>query len=95
VQSSGIPFSDESAVSPIAINSVLLLTFQVHDETLGKQLTQVAPTEPYILFVHTARDHPYIKRGCPVMLDALISTGRGTIITLSDTDSNPWEWTSQ
>jgi len=95
VQSSGIPFSDASAVSPLAINSVLLPTFQVHDETLGKQLTQLMPTQPYILLVDTARDHCYMKRGCPVMLDALVSTGRGTIIALSDTDGNPWEWTSQ
>jgi len=58
-------------------------------------VTQVMPTQPEILFVHTARDHPYIKRGDPVMLDALLSTGRGTIITLFDTDGNTWEWTSQ
>lgn len=28
------------------------------------------------------------------MLDALVSTGRGTIIALSYTDGNPWRWPS-
>ena len=95
MQSSGLSFSDASAGSPLAINSALLLTFQVHDKTLGKQLTQLMPTQPYILLVDTARNHCYIKRGDQVMLDVLSSTGRGTIIVLSDTDGNPWEWASQ
>ena len=53
------------------------------------------PTQPYMLLVDTARNHCYIKRGDQVMLDVLASTGRGTIIVLSDTDGNPWEWASQ
>jgi hypothetical protein len=44
------------------------------------------PTQPYILLVDTAWDHRYIKRGDQVMLDALVSSGRGTIIALSYTD---------
>jgi len=48
------------------------------------------PTQPYIILVDTAQDHRYIKRGDQVMLHALVSTGRGTIISLSSTDGNPW-----
>jgi L,D-transpeptidase YbiS len=49
------------------------------------------PTLPYVLF-DSAWNHRYIKTGDQVMLDALASTGRGTIIVLSHTDGNPWPW---
>jgi L,D-transpeptidase YbiS len=63
--------------------------------TLGKQLTQLMPTQPYIILVDTARDHCYIKRDDQVMLHALVSTDRGTIISLSSPDGNPWHWAIQ
>jgi hypothetical protein len=58
--------------------------------TLGKQLTQLMPTQPYINLIDTARDHRYLKRGDQVMLHALVSTGGRTIISLSSPDGNPW-----
>ena len=62
VQSSGIPVSDASTVPPTAIDPALLHTLQVRYKTLAKQLTQLMPTQAYIL-VDTARNHLYIKRG--------------------------------
>lgn len=78
-QSSGVPVSDASTVPSTAIDPALLHTFQVRYKTLAKQLTQLMPRQPYIL-VDTARNHLYIKRGDRVMLDALASTGSGTIL---------------
>ena len=79
VQSSGIPISDASTVPSTAIDPALLHTLQVRYKTLAKQLAQLMPRQPYIL-VDTARNHLYIKRGDQVMLDALASTGSGTIL---------------
>jgi hypothetical protein len=54
------------------------------------------PAQPYFyILVDTAPSHRYIKWGDQVMLDALASTGRGTIIVLSHTDGNPWQWAIQ
>ena len=78
-QSSGVPVSDASTVPPTAIDPALLHTLQVRYKMLAKKLTQLMPTQPYIL-VDTARNHLYIKRGDRVMLDALASTGSGTIL---------------
>lgn len=52
------------------------------------------PTQPYILF-DSARNHLYIKWVDQVMVDALASTGSGTILVLSHTEGNPWQWTTQ
>ena len=89
VQSSGIPVSDASTVSPTAIDPALLHTLQVRYKTLAKQLTQLMPTQPYIL-VDTARNHLYIKRGDQVMLDALASTGSGTILDKPGDSKGQW-----
>ncbi len=89
VQSSGIPVSDASAVLPAAIDPALLHTLQVRYKTLTKQLTQLMPTQPYIL-VDTARNHLYIKRGDQVMLDALASTGSGTILDKPGDSKGQW-----
>jgi hypothetical protein len=58
--------------------------------TFGKQLTQLMPTQSYIILVDRARDHRHIKRGDQVMLHALVSTGKQTITSLSSTDGSPW-----
>jgi L,D-transpeptidase ErfK/SrfK len=89
VQSSGIPVSDASTVLPAAIDPALLHTLQVRYKTLAKQLTQLMPTQPYIL-VDTARNHLYIKRGDQVMLDALASTGSGTILDKPGDSKGQW-----
>jgi L,D-transpeptidase ErfK/SrfK len=89
VQSSGIRVSDASTVPPTAIDPALLHTLQVRYKTLAKQLTQLMPTQPYIL-VDTARNHLYIKRGDQVMLDALASTGSGTILDKPGDSKGQW-----
>ena len=89
VQSSGIPVSDASTVPPTAIDPALLHTLQVRYKTLAKQLTQLMPRQPYIL-VDTARNHLYIKRGDQVMLDALASTGSGTILDKPGDSKGQW-----
>jgi len=89
VQNSGITVSDASTASPTAIDPTLLHTLQVRYKTLGKQLTQLMPTQPYIL-VDTARNHLYIKRGDQVVLDALASTGSGTILDKPGDSKGQW-----
>lgn len=89
VQSSGIQVSDASTVPPSAIDPALLHTLQVRYKTLTKQLTQLMPRQPYIL-VDTARNHLYIKRGDQVMLDALASTGSGTILDKPGDSKGQW-----
>jgi L,D-transpeptidase ErfK/SrfK len=89
VQSSGIPVSDASTVPPTAIDHALLHTLQVRYQSLAKQLTQLMPKQPYIL-VDTARNHLYIKRGDRVMLDALASTGSGTILDKPGDSKSQW-----
>ena len=89
VQSSGIPVSDASTVPPTAIDPAQLHTLQVRYKTLAKQLIQLMPAQPYIL-VDTARNHLYIKRGDRVMLDALASTGSGTILDKPGDSKGQW-----
>lgn len=89
VQSSGIPVSDASTVPPTAIDPALLHTLQGRYKMLAKKLTQLMPTQPYIL-VDTARNHLYIKRGDQVMLDALASTGSGTILDKPGDSKDQW-----
>ena len=89
VQSSGIPVSVASITPPGAIDPALLHTLRVRYKTLAKQLTQLMPTQPYIL-VDTARNHLYIKRGDQVMLDALASTGSGTILDKPGDSKGQW-----
>jgi L,D-transpeptidase YbiS len=87
VQSSGIPISDASTVP--AIDPALLHNLRVRYKMLAKQLTQLMPTQPYIL-VDTARNHLYIKRGDQVLLDALASTGSGTILDKPGDSKGQW-----
>ena len=89
VQSSGLPLSTASTVRPATVDPVSLRTLQARYKTLAKQLTQLMPTQPYIL-VDTARNHLYIKRQDQVMLDALASTGSGTILDKPGESKGQW-----
>lgn len=89
VQSSGLPISNASNTRSAAVDPALLHTLQVRYKTLAKQLTQLMPTQPYIL-VDTARNHLYIKRQDQVMLDALASTGSGTILDKPGDSKGQW-----
>lgn len=89
VQSSGLPLPNASTVRPATVDPVSLRTLQARYKTLAKQLTQLMPTQPYIL-VDTARNHLYIKRQDQVMLDALASTGSGTILDKPGDSKRQW-----
>ncbi len=89
VQSSGLPMSDALTAQPTAVDHAVSHALQARYKTLAKQLTQLMPTQPYIL-VDTARNHLYIKRGDQVMLDALASTGSGTILDKPGDSKEQW-----
>lgn len=88
-QSSGLPVTDASLVQPSTIDPMALHALQVRYKSLAKQLTQLMPAQPYIL-VDTARNHLYIKRRDQVMLDALASTGSGTILDKPGETNGQW-----
>ncbi|MCX5722592.1 MAG: L,D-transpeptidase [Nitrospirae bacterium] len=89
VQSSGLLISNASTVRPATVDPASLRALQARYKTLAKQLTQLMPTQPYIL-VDTARNHLYIKRQDQIMLDALASTGSGTILDKPGDSKGQW-----
>lgn len=88
-QSNGIPLSDASTVSPKPADPVDLRQLQSRYHSLSKQLAQLMPAQPYIL-VDTARNHLYIRYRDRVMLDALASTGSGTILDKPGETEGQW-----
>jgi L,D-transpeptidase ErfK/SrfK len=66
-----------------------LRTLQAKYKTLSKQLTQLTPNQPYIL-VDTARNRLYVKRQDEVVLDAIASTGSGTILDKPGEGNDQW-----
>jgi L,D-transpeptidase YbiS len=88
-QSSGLPATDASTTQPVSIDPVALRSLQARYKVLARQLTQLMPAQPYIL-VDTARNHLYIKRRDQVMLDALASTGSGTILEKPGETKGQW-----
>jgi len=89
VQSSGLPLSDASTTPPAPIDPIALQQLQTRYKSLAKQLNQLMPAQPYIL-VDTARNHLYIKKRDHVMLDALVSTGSGTILDKPGEGKEQW-----
>ncbi|MCG3777769.1 MAG: putative L,D-transpeptidase YnhG [Nitrospira sp.] len=89
VQSSGLLTLNASTVRPAAVDPVSLHARHARYKTLAKRLTQLMPTQPYIL-VDTARNHLYIKRQDQVMLEALASTGSGTILDRPGDSKGQW-----
>jgi L,D-transpeptidase YbiS len=66
-----------------------LRQLQGHYRNLSKQLVQLMPQQPYII-VDTARNHLYIKRQGGIVLDALASTGSGTILDKPGDGGGQW-----
>jgi L,D-transpeptidase YbiS len=89
VQSSTLPVFDVSSVQRMVQDPAALRALQTRYKSLTKQLTQLVPAQPYIL-VDTARNHLFIKRRDQVMLDALASTGSGTILDKPGDSNNKW-----
>ncbi|WP_455389813.1 L,D-transpeptidase [Petrachloros mirabilis] len=88
-QSSGLPVTDASTTQPAPIDPVALHALQVRYKSLIKQLANQMPTQRYIL-VDTARNRLFIKRRDQVMLDALASTGSGTILDKPGGATGQW-----
>jgi L,D-transpeptidase ErfK/SrfK len=66
-----------------------LRALQAKYKTLSKQLSKLRPNEAYIL-VDTARNRLYVKRQEEVVLDAIASTGSGTILDKPGNDASQW-----
>jgi L,D-transpeptidase YbiS len=66
-----------------------LRALQARYKALSKQLAQLTPTQPYIL-VDTARNRLYVKRQDEIVLDAIASTGSGTILDKPGEGNNQW-----
>jgi L,D-transpeptidase ErfK/SrfK len=89
VQSSSLPASDASMIQPAVMDRAALHALHQRNRSLSKQLHQLMPGQPYIV-IDTARNHLYIKRGDQVMLDALASTGSGTILDKPGETKGQW-----
>lgn len=66
-----------------------LRTLQTRYKALSKQLSQLMPNQPYIL-VDTARNRLYVKHQERVVLDAIASTGSGTILDKPGEGNSQW-----
>ncbi|MBK9306731.1 MAG: L,D-transpeptidase [Nitrospira sp.] len=66
-----------------------LRALQAKYKTLSTQLSKLRPNQPYIL-VDTARNRLYVKRHGEVVLDAIASTGSGTILDKPGGDADQW-----
>jgi L,D-transpeptidase ErfK/SrfK len=86
---SSLPATDAFTVRAVEMDQAALHTLQSRYRLLSKQLGQQMPGQPYIV-VDTARNHLYIKRRDQVMLDALASTGSGTILDKPGETKGQW-----
>jgi L,D-transpeptidase YbiS len=84
-----LPSTDASNMQVVEPDQATLHALQSRYRSLSKQLTQLMPGQPYIV-VDTARNHLYIKRRDQVMLDALASTGSGTILDKPGEAKGQW-----
>lgn len=66
-----------------------LARLRAHHAALKQQLASYAPAGTYIV-VDTARNRLYVKRRDAVLLDALVSTGSGTILDHPDEPERRW-----
>ena len=89
VLAGSLPATVASTVPIVEIDQATLRVLQSRYRTLSKQLSQLMPGQPYIV-VDTARNHLYIKRRDQVLLDALASTGSGTILDKPGEAKGQW-----
>jgi len=66
-----------------------LARLRAHHAALKQQLAAHAPAGTYIV-VDTARNRLYVKRRNAVLLDAVVSTGSGTILDHPDEPERRW-----
>jgi L,D-transpeptidase YbiS len=74
---------------PPAQDKASLRTLQMRYQALSKRLSQLMPNQPYIL-VDTARNRLYVKHQEQVILDAIASTGSGTILDKPGEENSQW-----
>lgn len=79
----------QAAHRPVVQDASNLRALQAKYKTLSKQLFKLRPNQPYIL-VDTARNRLYVKRQEEVVLDAIASTGSGTILDKPGNDASQW-----
>lgn len=83
----------ESEPAPPSVSDQLsapkLKNLQVRYHALSTRLAKLKPNQPYIL-VDTARNHLYIKRQENIVLDAIASTGSGTILDKPGENNDQW-----
>lgn len=88
-QSSGLHQSDASLLAPERADTQTLQSLRARHAALQRQLAQLSPSGPYII-VDTARNHLSVKRREQVVLDAIASTGSGTILDKPGETSGQW-----
>ena len=74
---------------PDATSGSQLKSLRTQYHALSAQLSRLKPNQPYIL-VDTARNHLYLKRQDNIILDALASTGSGTILDKPGEANDQW-----
>ncbi len=80
----------ESRVLPAETRNVpSLARLRAQHAALKQQLASYAPTGAYIV-VDTARNRLYVKHREAVLLDAVVSTGSGTILDSPDQPERRW-----
>lgn len=89
IHRSDLPLSNASLVEPVPVDPLLLKNLQGRYKSLSRQLGHLMPARPYIL-VDTAHNHLYVKQKDQVMLDALASTGSGTILDKPGEAKGQW-----
>jgi len=70
-------------------NASSLARLRAQHTALKRQLASYAPTDAYIV-VDTARNRLYVKHRETVLLDAVVSTGSGTILDHPDQPERRW-----
>ena len=73
------PVQDKASLRPL----------QDRYKVLSKQLSQLIPSQPYIV-VDTARNRLYVKHQEKVVLDAIASTGSGVILDKPGEGNSQW-----
>ncbi|MDF0675869.1 MAG: L,D-transpeptidase [Nitrospira sp.] len=81
--------ASQAVHQPAVQDNAGLRTMQARYKVLSKQLSQLMPNQPYIL-VDTARNRLYVKHQAHVVLDAIASTGSGTILDKPGEGNSQW-----
>lgn len=90
VAQSSLPVINASTSRPaVMMDRAALHALQLRYRSLSKQLHQLMPSQAFIV-VDTARNHLYMKRRDQVVLDALASTGSGTILDKPGEAKGQW-----